>query len=137
MARLAELEGRWQVVRRIDDRRAGLVGHFEGEAVWCPDADGLRQLETGVLRYGDAAPMQASRVYLWRQDGDGLAVFFEDGRPFHRVGPERLQDRHLCDPDIYDVRYDLSAWPDWVQDWIITGPRKDMRLVSRFSRPKA
>lgn len=134
MASLAALEGRWHLTRRIDDHRAGLVGTFEGAAVFVPDGHGLRQEENGVLRYGDATPMQAGRVYLWRQEVGGLAVYFEDGRPFHHVGPARLEDRHLCDPDTYDVTYDLSRWPVWVQDWTIRGPRKDMRLVSRFSR---
>jgi hypothetical protein len=63
------------------------------------------QEEAGTLHYGDAPPIRAERRYLWRAEGDGLAVFFEDGRPFHRVGPGRLSDRHDCAPDTYDVTY--------------------------------
>jgi hypothetical protein len=132
MIALADLQGAWRLTREIADHRAGLTGRLEGTSRWSPDADGLRQEETGLLRYGAAPPMQAARAYLWRQDGAGLAVFFENGRPFHLLAPGRLSDRHLCAPDTYDVTYDLSRWPDWVQVWHVTGPRKDARITSRF-----
>lgn len=129
---LAYLEGRWRLERRIEDRRAGIVGRFDGTCDWVPDGQGLRQVEEGVLQYGTAAPMRASRVYLWRAEEDGLAVLFEDGRPFHRLGADRVADRHHCPPDIYDVRYDFGDWPQWMQEWTVTGPRKDATLTSRF-----
>lgn len=137
MIALADLVGLWRLTRRIDDRRAGLVGQLAGTSRWSPDDAGLRQDEAGVLHYGPAPPMQAARSYLWRQDGAGLAVFFADGRPFHHLRPAGasdlcLSDRHLCDPDIYDVTYDLSRWPDWTQVWHVTGPRKDAVITSRF-----
>jgi hypothetical protein len=134
MIALSDLAGVWRLTRHIVDHRAGLSGHLEGTSRWSPDAHGLRQEETGLLHYGSAPPMQASRAYLWRQAGAGLAVFFEDGRPFHQLGPDRLSDRHLCDPDTYDVTYDLSRWPDWTQVWHVTGPRKHAIITSRFQR---
>ena len=85
-----------------------------------------------MLTMGAAPPMQASRVYLWRDTGAGLSVAFEDGRPFHSLAPGRLEDRHWCDPDTYDVRYDFTRWPDWTQRWRVTGPRKDAVILSRF-----
>lgn len=132
MISLADLEGTWRLTRQIADQRAGLTGRLEGTCRWLRDGAGLRQEETGLLHYGTAPPMQSARVYLWRQEADGLAVFFEDGRPFHRLVPGRLSDRHLCDSDTYDVTYDLSRWPDWTQVWRVTGPRKDARITSRF-----
>jgi len=129
---LGDLEGRWRLTRTIADARAGLTGRLEGTCRWVRDAKGLRQEEEGVLRYGTAPPMQAARVYLWRETAEGLAVFFADGRPFHRLAAGRLEDRHWCDPDTYDVRYDLARWPDWTQTWHVTGPRKDARITSRF-----
>lgn len=132
MIGLADLKGHWRLSRTIEDRRAGLTGHLEGTSNWLPDGTGLRQEETGMLRYGTAAPMRASRVYLWRETPEGLAVFFEDGRPFHRLAAGHLADRHWCDPDTYDVTYDLAGWPQWAQIWHVTGPRKDARIVSRF-----
>jgi hypothetical protein len=56
---LADLEGRWSLERRIDDRRAGLRGRLSGTSVWRADAGGLVQEETGTLHYGDATPIRA------------------------------------------------------------------------------
>jgi hypothetical protein len=133
MISLGDLVGRWGLSRVIEDARAGLTGRMEGTALWRPDGVGLRQEESGLLRYGDAPPMRAERAYLWRAEDDGLEVYFDDGRAFHRLGPGRLSDRHLCDPDVYDVTYDLSDWPRWGTVWRVTGPRKDMIIRSRFS----
>ncbi|WP_407690604.1 DUF6314 family protein [Rhodophyticola porphyridii] len=44
----------------------------------------MTQIETGFLRYGDAAPMQATRRYLWGEGAGVLRVYFDDGRPFTR-----------------------------------------------------
>lgn len=135
MISLPALEGVWGLERRIEDRRGGVVGHLTGQCVWRPDAHGLRQEEAGVLRMGDAPPMQARRVYLWRETEAGLAVLFEDGRAFHAIdlARGRLRDRHLCPPDTYDVTYEIDDWPHWRQEWVVTGPRKDARIVSDFS----
>ncbi len=132
MIGLAELEGLWRLTRTIADARAGLSGHLQGTSRWRPDEAGLVQEEEGLLHYGSAPPMQAARRYLWRADGDGLAVFFEDGRPFHTLSPAQLSDRHWCDPDTYNVTYDLSRWPVWMQVWHVTGPRKDAVITSWF-----
>lgn len=132
MIALSDLKGLWRLTRTIDDARAGLTGHLHGTSRWDPDEAGLLQQEEGFLHYGTAPPMQAARRYRWRADGDGLAVFFADGRPFHRLSPGLLADRHWCDPDTYDVSYDMSRWPDWTQVWNVTGPRKDAVITSRF-----
>ena len=134
MITLAELEGRWSLEREIDDRRAGLQGHLSGVCVWKPDGAGLVQEEAGMLRYGDTPPIRAERRYLWRSDGDGLAVFFDDGRPFHRIGPGRLSDRHLCDPDTYDVAYVFDGTRSFSTDWRVMGPRKDHLIHSVYTR---
>ncbi len=134
MRELAEFEGNWGLVRRIDDARAGAVSHFEGEARFTPDGAGLAYHETGLLHLPGAAPMRAERRYLWRAVPEGIAVQYEDGRPFHliRAGQAQAEDSHDCAPDRYDVRYDFSAWPDWQQIWQVSGPRKDYHLVSNF-----
>ena len=132
MIALSDFEGRWRLTRRIEDFRSGQTGSLQGTSDWRPDGVGLRQEEVGVLVFGSAPPMQATRTYLWRQEGTGLAVLFQDGRPFHRLSAQGLSDRHLCDPDTYDVTYDFARWPDWTQEWRVTGPRKDARIFSRF-----
>jgi hypothetical protein len=60
-------------------------------------------------------------------------VFFDDGRPFHRIGPGRLSDRHLCDPDTYDVTYTFEENGAFTTLWAVTGPRKDHLIRSRYS----
>ena len=134
MITLADLAGQWMLTRRIIDHLGGRGGRFVGQCHWWPETDGLRQDESGLLHYAYAPPMQAHRRYLWRAEGEGLIVFFDDGRPFHRLGPGHLSDRHFCDPDIYDVRYDFSQWPLWTQSWLVQGPRKNMSILSRFQR---
>lgn len=134
MITLRDLAGQWILERWIDDRRAGLAGRLSGTCVWRPDAPGLVQEETGVLHYGDAPPIRAERRYLWRTSGDGLAVFFEDGRPFHTIGPGRLSDRHDCPPDTYEVTYLFDGSRAFSTTWRVTGPRKDQLIHSNYTR---
>lgn len=133
MIRLSDLEGAWQLSRDITDRQAGLAGRLDGTAVWRPDGTGLRQVEDGILHYGSAPPMRAQRVYLWRETADGLEILFEDGRPFHRLEAGTCGDRHLCDPDIYDVTYAFGDWPRWGTTWRVRVPRKNLIIRSRFA----
>lgn len=137
MKGLADFAGRWQLSRRIDDRRAGQAGRLVGEARFEPGQGGLILTETGRLRYGDGPPMQAERRYLWRDEAGGIAVFFDDGRPFHWFAHDTPQASHNCPPDLYHVRYDFSAWPDWGAIWQVTGPRKDYVMTSHYSRQRA
>ena len=132
---LADFEGRWRILREIDDRRAGQVGQFEGTATLTVDAQGLIYAETGTLRIGTSAPMQADRTYLWRDEGGRIAVLFDDGRPFHSfaLATDTPGADHWCDPDTYRVTYDFSPWPNWSAEWAVTGPRKDYVMVSYYA----
>jgi hypothetical protein len=134
MIGLAELEGRWTLTRKITDYRAELTGHFAGISTWTPRGDGLLQVEEGTLRYGAAAPMHATRRYLWRAEGQELLVFFDDGRPFHSVPQAGQEAVHDCAPDTYRVRYHWSGADAFTTQWRVTGPRKDMLLETRFER---
>lgn len=127
---LSDFAGGWRLARRIEDARAGLTGRFEGQAVFRPGAGGLVVTETGVLRYGAGQPVQAERRYIWRVAAGGIAVFFDDGRPFHRFSPAAPEARHDCAPDLYHVRYDFSVWPRWRVVWHVTGPRKNYVMTS-------
>ena len=132
---LSEFTGLWRLTRRIDDRRAGVVGRFEGQAEFVADEADLILTETGRLCYGGAAPMQAERRYLWRADGAGIAVFFADGRPFHWFSMASPEAHHACPPDSYDVAYEFGGWPHWQSRWAVSGPRKDYVMISRYERP--
>ena len=132
--RLADFEGVWQLDRRIEDRRAGVTGRLNGQAVWVPGQGGLVLTETGTLQYGDGAPMQAERRYLWREDAGGIAVFFDDERVFHWFSAGKTTALHDCPPDLYRVSYDLTGWPHWSAEWQVNGPRKDYRMQSLYHR---
>lgn len=133
---LSDFIGRWRVERRVEDRLAGGILEFAGEAVFAPDAGGLLYSEQGELCLADGQRVQAGQAYRWREEGGLIAVDFEDGRAFHSFDPaaRQIQAQHWCDPDDYAVRYDLSDWPDWQTRWRVRGPRKDYVMTSRYSR---
>ena len=136
MRAIGDFEGVWLLSRRIDDRRADAKGQFEGRAVLSRDGAGLTYDETGLLTFGAAAPLTATRRYLWRPDGGLVAVFFADGRPFHSFDPADTapEAHHPCAPDTYRVRYDFARWPEWSADWQVSGPRKEYRMRSSYRR---
>lgn len=150
--------GRWVLRRTIRDRRGGPDGRFEGQALLRPaelpapssaEAAGaapgpgegsgtevLRYEEEGTLWLGNAAPMRATRGYVWRFAGDGVEVLFPDGRPFHafRPGLDGAGTDHPCGPDLYRVRYGFGAG-GWWSEWQVTGPRKDYVMRTDYARP--
>lgn len=128
--------GDWTIRRTIDDR-LGPPGRFAGVGTFSPAGDGLRYEESGLLTLGDAPPLRASRAALWDWDGDGVAVRFADGRPFHRFLPAGASPGtdHPCGADLYRVAYDFRAWPAWTATWEVGGPRKDYRMDSAYARP--
>ena len=129
---LAAFEGAWDLRRKIEDLLAGETGCLDGTARFTADDRGMIYRETGQLRMANRPEMQASRSYLWRQSGAGIAIFFEDGRPFHIIdGPEA---EHLCGEDRYRVRYDFERWPCWQAVWDVSGPRKHYRMRSIYTR---
>ena len=134
--KIADFEGLWHVRRMISDHLAGQSGIFTGTATLSPRGGGLWDWsESGVIALGGSRPMSAARRYLWRPEGDRIAVLFEDGRPFHDFAPDGAPEAaHRCAPDDYRVRYDFSRWPDWQAEWVVKGPRKDYRMLSQHAR---
>ncbi len=141
MARIPDLEqfqGDWVLTRIIKDSLSGAEGHLTGRAEFTPMQDGAYLYrEEGELNYGDQTPMAATRKYIWTPSEDGIAVLFEDERPFHTIETEKLMPdaTHHCDPDLYHVSYDFTSWPSWRAAWRVVGPKKDYRMMSSYSRP--
>ena len=135
MITLRDFQGRWRLERRIENA-LGPEAVFQGHAEFTADAAGLVLDETGRLALAGQGAFQAERRYLWRQEGAAIAVFFADGRPFHRFDPgaELAEAAHWCDPDSYEVRYDFAAWPLWRSEWRVTGPHKDYLMRSVYHR---
>jgi len=137
---LADFQGRWRLSREIFDdahrahRAHRAPGQFAGEAVFQPEAGGLRYVETGTLMLAGQPPMTATQRYLWQPGADAIDVFFPDGRAFHRIDLTLTQPEahHHCAPDDYRVRYDFSQWPNWFSHWHVTGPRKAYELRNSF-----
>lgn len=134
---LTDFLGLWSLERRIDDRLSDTAPRFEGTAEFTPDGTGLSYVESGLLLVPGQASLQAERRYFWRSEGIGIAVVFDDGRPFHVIEPGLTpQAHHDCAPDVYTVRYDFTAWPEWSAEWQVKGPRKDYGMVSLFRPAK-
>jgi len=135
---LADFKGRWHLSRQIFDDAQRVTGHFKGEAVFLPEGDGLRYVETGTLFMPGQTPMTATQSYLWGADGGGnsgvIDVLFADGRAFHSIdlSADRATADHHCAPDDYHVSYDFSRWPDWSSHWRVSGPRKAYELRNSF-----
>lgn len=83
-------------------------------------------------------PIPGRRAYLWLTVSAGIAVCFDDGRPFHEfaLGESGPSAMHLCGADRYDVVYDFADWPVWTTTWEVAGPRKDYRMETLFVREK-
>lgn len=134
---LAEFAGRWRLSRRIEDSLAGQTLTAEGHVTFSPGDGGLVYDEDTRLRLPDGREMTGRRRYLWRADErGGIAVLFEDGRPFHRIAPGEPcpQDSHDCAPDTYLGGYDFSDWPVFRVRWEVSGPRKNYRMDTLFRR---
>ena len=128
--RLSDFRGLWVIARTIT-QADGTTGQFSGTGDFAPTADGaLEYTETGELRLANSPPMRATRRYRWEE---GLNVFFEDGRAFHRIPGAGGEALHLCPPDTYRVADDFSDWPNWRATWDVTGPKKAYRMVSQYS----
>lgn len=132
--RLDDFEGLWRIgreIRHADGARATL----EGTARFAPHDAGLSYHETGWLCIAGQAPVQADRRYLWQPGAHGtITVAFEDGRAFHTIDLAHPEARHACAPDIYDVRYGFTGWPDWHSTWTVRGPRKNYRMTTQYRR---
>ncbi len=128
--------GDWTLSREIEDFAQDRRGRMTGSALFTPEDGGLRCRETGTLAFDGLPPMATERETLWQASGGWIAVAFADGRPFHRFRPADAAPaaRHDCAPDLYLVTYDFARWPDWRAEWRVTGPRKDYRMTTAYTR---
>lgn len=136
--RRAGQAARWRVERDLLDRADGTQGTFSGVVLFTPTDDGgLSLREEGTMRW-PAFTGPASREYVLKPGAraDVLDVFFPDGRPFHRMSftPDASLDSHWCDPDTYRVSYARQGPDAFSYSWDVTGPHKDLLLVSHLER---
>ena len=124
--------------RELLDRSDGTRGTFADVVLFTPaDDDGLGLREEGTMRWPSFTG-PASREYVLKASPqpDAMDVFFPDGRPFHRMSftPGASLDAHWCDPDTYRVSYTRQGPDAFSYSWDVTGPRKDLLLVSHLVR---
>ena len=133
---LTDFLGLWHIDRVTTDYLGGADGVFVAQAEILIHEPGAIYTETGELTLANAAPMRATRQYLWQQTGGLITVDFADGRPFHTFDPMAAAPsaEHDCPPDTYCVEYDFADWPRWQSRWRVRGPRKDYLMVSNFRR---
>lgn len=131
---IAGFAGPWQLSKEITDKR-GPDARFSGEARITQALGGFIYTEAGTLRFGTGASVQAERKYLWSPSDGGIAVAFDDGRPFHHLPFQGGLAEHFCDPDHYWVSYNFGGWPlHWTTHWTVSGPRKDYQMTCQFRR---
>ena len=133
MRGLKDFEGRWRLDRTV---RLALEHVFEGEATLTPDGGHHLWHEVGTMNLFGGESVRAERRYLWREAGPLIEVLYEDGRPFHAFDPNApvTEVEHLCAPDTYRGRYDLSGFPRWRLSWDVRGPRKGYHSTTVYSR---
>ena len=133
--------GYWILDRHIDDFLLGQTGRFTGQATLVAgDTDWLYS-ESGILTLQNQTPLKSERRYLWSPTSNGFDIHFEDGQFFHSFDlPETsgmnrsATAHHWCDPDDYNVQYNLHNFPDWSSIWQVKGPRKSYKLESKYQR---
>jgi hypothetical protein len=130
------LTGRWRIERELHHGDAR--GRFDGVAEFTPNATGLVWDETGELVFGGHSGTAWRRLRVI-PGPVGWEVRFADGRLFHPIDLSRsaFQVRHDCSPDLYLGRVEILAADAFDVTWIVTGPAKNQRIFSRYSKFQA
>jgi len=130
------LLGAWSIDRALEDRLTESDGTFAGRADFASDGEGLLYREEGRLEMAGYAD-DVTRTYRWSFSAPERArLWFDDGRPFHELDltKGRADVRHLCGDDVYDGVYDVTDEDRWRLTWEIKGPRKSLKIDSRYTR---
>jgi hypothetical protein len=130
------LKGQWMVLRLLLDRREEKNGKFLGRACFAKNGEGLAYREEGHLRYGNYHGT-ARRCYRYSFPSTHYAkVYFTDDQLFHDLDLRRgsWQSTHLCREDRYHGRVQASSPDRWELTWDVLGPRKDLRITTRYCK---
>jgi hypothetical protein len=113
-----------------------VTGRLTGTARFTPERGGLRYAEGGTLIFGAYHGTASQNYGFGLSNPDLAAVQFDDGRPFHQLDLRtgRAEIFHACAPDDYRGRYRVDRWTTWSLVWRIKGPRKDLRIATRYHR---
>jgi len=132
------LSGSWRLDRAIVDHLLSSTGTMHGAAQFNAYGNSLINEERGTLSFG-AHEGLAEQTYSYDfSSSDGRAlVRFRDGRPFHELDLSAGETivRHPCEPDRYEGRFTALDENHWQSDWTIVGPRKNLTIVTLYTRP--
>ena len=133
--------GLWHIRRDIFDFDSQWSGRFTGQGIFQPTETNRRAYaEEGSLQFAGLHSVKATRRYGYDiVSKSRVEVRFEDGRFFHHFDPagQEAWAEHLCDADLYEVRYLFDAEDHWRAEWRVEGPRKNYRMVTRYDRDPA
>ena len=134
--RAEDFIGGWNIARDITDMRILESGTMRGQASFIEERGKLVYHEQGLMRFAGGSPVKAERRYIWSFHETHVDVVFADGSPFHSFelsgGPRASP--HLCGDDMYKGIYSFVQFPLWQVTWLVEGPRKNYRSVTRYSR---
>lgn len=135
----AFLTGRWRIVRRISDARAGMTGRLAGWAIFTPSIDGLIHDEMGDLSFGAYRGPVTRRYHLIADNSSTGMVRHADGSLFHALDlASGMADiLHSCGEDRYRGRYRVLDRNCFTVSWQVAGPRKQYRLATLHRRDRA
>ena len=126
-------QGRWQMVRIIENVREGVIGEVWGQAVFTPDGAGLTCREEGVLRFG-GHDYHTERASLWRfGPDDHIEVQYPDGRPFHDFLTREPIALSIDGDAEYRISYDFAK-DTWLSHWELLAPGADYLMTTRYRR---
>ncbi|OZI44249.1 DUF6314 family protein [Bordetella genomosp. 4] len=139
---LDQFEGHWQLSRSIEQEHATMRGNATFSRV---ENDVLLYHEEGLLTLHNGHTVRCTRRYKFLAQGESLAILFNDGpdegKTFVELafsgeitGVLTAADKHYCGKDIYSVVYRLSLPDAYETDICVSGPNKDYRAVTRYTR---
>jgi hypothetical protein len=133
----ASLEGRWKLHRTILNE-----GKVLGHAVFTkiPDTKtSLMYREDGLFKSEDLkTELTVYREYIYRLEQGKISAYFHEKNPrlFHTLvfdGAIAKGD-HLCGCDYYEAIYHFKSPTTFTLDYVIKGPKKDLKIHTIFEK---
>ena len=128
--------GRWKIDRKITDLRDGTEGRLTGWAAFDPEGEAIIYTAEGTLKMRGEERMVTEFHRIEFVTPGRVEVFFDDGELFHHFDPRKdgptAEHRHKG--DLYRVAYDFHRPWEWRMVLHVTGPGKDFRAETRFTR---
>ena len=132
------LEGAWALHRTIQP-----AGRFDGTARFeRVDANTLQYRERGMLSLPDGPPIEGTREYIYRLEGDRLCAYFPEEPPrlFQCMELQSAADgkamageaKHRCAADDYNSSYEFHSDGTFRIVHEVKGPRKNYTLVTEY-----